>query len=55
MHSAGDLATCLGDFSEHIDKHINGFVGFHGGYGAGQRNLEGKILIEFCLEKALCV
>ena len=27
----------------------------HGGYGVDQRNLEGRMLIEFCLEKELCV
>ena len=27
----------------------------HGGYCVGQRNLEGRILLEFCLEKELCM
>ena len=27
----------------------------HGGYGVGQRNLEGRMLLEFCLEKELRV
>ena len=27
----------------------------HGGYGVGQRNLEGRMLLEFCLEKELYV
>ena len=27
----------------------------HGGYGVGQRNLEGRTLLEFRLEKELCV
>ena len=26
----------------------------HEGYGAGQRNLEGVMLLEYCLEKELC-
>ena len=25
------------------------------GHGVGQRNLEGKVLLEFCLEMELCV
>ena len=28
MHSAGDLVMCLGDFSEHVGRHIDGFDGF---------------------------
>ena len=27
----------------------------HGGYGVGQRNMEGGMLLEFCLEKELCL
>ena len=32
---------CAGDFVGHMGRHINGFDGFHGGYGAGQGNFEG--------------
>ena len=35
--------------------HHDGFDGLHGGYGVGQRNLEGRMLLEFCLDKELCV
>ena len=35
---------CLGDANGHIGRH---FDGFHGGYGVGQRNLEGGMLFEF--------
>ena len=55
MHSAGDLVMCLGDFSEHVGRHIDGFGGVHGGYDIGQRNLEGRMLLEFSLQKELCV
>ena len=53
MHSAGDLVMCLGDSNGQVGRHIDGFNGVHGGYGVGQRNLEGRMLIEFCLEKEL--
>ena len=53
MHSAGDLV--LGDFNGHVCRHADGFDGVHGGYGTGQRNLEGGMFLEFCLEKELCV
>ena len=53
--SAGDLPMCLGDINGHVDRHIDGFDGVCGGFGVGQRNLEGRMLLEFCLEKKLCV
>ena len=55
MYSAGDLVMCLGDFDGHVGRHIDGFDGVHGGYDIGQRNLGGRVLLEFCLEKELCV
>ena len=50
--SACDLVTCLGDFNGHIGRHIDGV---QGGYGVGQTNMEGRMLLEFCLVKELCV
>ena len=55
MHSADDLVMCLGGINGHDDRHIDGFYGVHGGYGVGLRNLERRMLLEFCLEKELCV
>ena len=37
MHSAGNLVICLGDFSGHVGRHIDGFAGVPGGYRLGQR------------------
>ena len=45
----------LGDFNGHVGGHIDGCDWVHGGYGIGQRNLEGRMLLEFCLEMELCV
>ena len=39
----------------HVGRHIDGFDGVPGGIGIGQRNLEGRLLVEFCLENELCV
>ena len=55
MYRAGDLVMCLGGFNGHDGRHTGGFDGLYGGYGIGQRNLEGRMLLEFCLEKELCV
>ena len=51
MHSADDLVMCLGDINGHERRYIDGFVGVYGRYGVGQRNLEGRMLLEFILER----
>ena len=38
-----------------MDRYIDGFHGVYGGYVVGQGNLEGRMLLEFCLEKELFV
>ena len=38
----------VGIFGRHIGRH--GVDGVHGRFGVGQRNLEGRMLLEFCLE-----
>ena len=55
MQRVGGLVICLGDFNGHVGRHIDGSDGVHEGHGVGQRNLEGRILLEFYLEKELCV
>ena len=42
---------CLGDINGYEGRHINAFDGVYGGYGVGQANLEGRMLLEFCLQK----
>ena len=44
---------CLGDFDGHVGGHIDGFDEVHRGYDIGQRNLVGRMLLEFYLEKEL--
>ena len=52
MHSTGDLVMFLGDFDGHVGRNIDGV---RGGFVIGQMNLEGRMLLEFCLEMELCV
>ena len=54
-HSAHDLVMLLGDINGHVGRHIDGLGAVHGGYDVGQRNSKGKMLLQFCLEKELCV
>ena len=44
-----------GDIDGHIGRHIDGSDGIHGWDGVGQRNMEGRMLLEFRLGKELCV
>ena len=37
VHSAIDLVMCYGDFNGYVGRHIDGFVGVHGGYGEGMK------------------
>ena len=45
----------LGDINGHIGRHIYGFDRVHGVNGVSQRNLEGNMLLELCLERKLWV
>ena len=54
VHSAGDLVMCLGGLNGQVDCHIYRFHGVQRGYGIGQRNLEGRMLLVLS-EKELCV
>ena len=54
-HSVGDLVMSLGNHSGHVGRYIDGFDGVHGENCIGQKKLEGRILLEICLEKKLCV
>ena len=55
VKSNDDLVLGLWDFNGHVGKEIEGFEGVYGGYGIGERNAEGRMLLEFCDEKKLCV
>ena len=55
LHSADDLVMRLGDLNGHIGRHIDGFDGVHGEYGISHRKFKGRMLLEFCLEKELCM
>ena len=52
LHIVGDLAMCLGDLDGHVCRHIDKFDGW---YGVVLINMEGRKLLEFCMEKELCV
>ena len=38
-----------------LQKKVDGFEGVHEGNRIGEQNLEGRMLLEFCNQKDLCV
>ena len=46
MNAKERLVVC-GDMNGHVGTMKDGFVGVHGGYGYGDRNAEGEMLLEF--------
>ena len=52
MHSADDIVICLGDIDGHVGRHIDGF---DEGYCEGQRNGEGRMLLDLSGEGIMCV
>ena len=55
MANENELVLGLGDFNGHVGKCAEGFEGIHGGYGIGKRNAEGRLFLNFCDQKELCV
>ena len=53
MENENEVLICLGDFNGHIGT--DGFEGVHGGFGIGKRNVEGRLLLKYCVEKSMCV
>ena len=46
---------CLGELSGHVGRHIDVFAGVYGEYDVEDGNFNGRMLLEICLEKKLCV
>uniref|UniRef100_A0A0L8H0B0 Endonuclease/exonuclease/phosphatase domain-containing protein n=1 Tax=Octopus bimaculoides TaxID=37653 RepID=A0A0L8H0B0_OCTBM len=55
LQKVNELVRGMGDFNGHFGKWILGFESVHGENGIEERNLEGRMLLEFCDEKELCV
>ena len=55
QQNPSEVVFGLGDSNGHVGEEIEGFEGVRGGNGIGQRNAKGRMLLEFCDEKELCV
>ena len=55
LRSNVKMALGVRNINGHAGKRIDGFEGVNGGNGFGKRNVERKMLLEFCDEKELCV
>ena len=53
MANANEIVLGLGDFNCHVGKCAEGFEGIPGGYGIGKRNVEERMLLDFCVKKEL--
>ena len=51
MANQNDLVLGVGDFNGHVGKCAEGFEGIH----IGKRNAEGRLLLDICDQKELCV
>jgi len=45
---ASELIVVGGDLNGHVGTNVDGYDGFHGGYGFGERNADGEWILEFC-------
>ena len=43
---SGEFVVLLGDFNGHVGRNADGYEGVHGGFGYGDRNDEGRRLLE---------
>ena len=55
LHRKNEMALGFEDLSGHVGKYADGFEGVHGGNGIGEKNVEGRQLLEFCDKRELCV
>ena len=54
-HHTSELTIGMGGHKGHDFRNINGFQRVHGGFGIGEDNQEGRMLLEFCDEKHICI
>ena len=50
-----ELIIGMGDFNRHVGRNIDGYQGVHGGFCIGERKQEGRMLLEFCDARYLCI
>ena len=51
----GELLTVCGDLNGHVGKESEGFEEVHGGHGYGNRNREGRSILEMTQRRELVV
>ena len=52
MANANELMLGLRDFNGHIRICAEGFEGIYGGYGIGEKNAKGRMLLDFVIRKS---
>ncbi|MDL1135817.1 hypothetical protein PS057_20960 [Yersinia pestis] len=51
----GEMVFIGGDLNGHVGRDVDGYIGVHGGHGYGNRNEEGKNILEFSVAYDLMV
>ena len=54
-HHTIQLIIGIGDFFRRVGRNIDGLQGVHGGFSIGKIDQEGRMLLEFCDAKHLCI
>ena len=54
-HHTSELIIGMRDFNGHVGRNIDGFQGVNGGFSIGERNQDGRMLLEFCDAKHLYI
>ena len=55
MKGTKELTLGIGDFNGHVGKNMDRFESVHGENGIGKEYLGGRMLLDFCNQKDLCV
>ena len=55
MKRMKEMTLGIGDFNGYVGKKVDRFESVHGRNGIGEQNLKGRMLLEFCDQKDLCV
>ena len=55
LHDSSTVVFGQGDFNGQVGEEMEGFEGFHGENRIAKRNAEGRMLLEFCDKRELCV
>ena len=54
-HHTREQIIGVGDLNGHVGRNTDGFQSVHGGLSIGERNQEGRMLLQLCDAKHSCI